>query len=210
MSDLKNILSLIIFCTFLISYIMKLVILYKRDHIKANVLAKGYKISDIKYTEIFVKTTTFIWGAAWLVLSLKELFKVRIVGTLFDSSVVNFIGVGVTALGCFIFIQAMVSMRTSWRVGIDKTTQTKLITHGVYKYSRNAAFVGFDFMFVGLFLMYPNWLTLIIFLVNLLAIHLLILQEETHLKAVFGDEYIMYCNKTPRYFFMLRLHNLSS
>jgi protein-S-isoprenylcysteine O-methyltransferase Ste14 len=199
MGNIKNILSLILFCTFFISYIMKLVILYKKDKIKANVLVKGHKISAIKYTEIFVKTTTLIWGATWFILALKEPFIVNILGILFDNTVVNLIGTGLTGLGCFIFIQAMVSMRTSWRVGIDKTTKTKLITHGIYKYSRNPAFVGFDFMFIGLFLMYPNLLTLIIFILNILAIHLLILQEEKHLKSMFGDEYIQYYNKTSRY-----------
>lgn len=194
-----NILSLIIFCIFLTSYVMKLVILFKKDNIHANVLAKGHKISNIKYTELFVKTTTFIWGATWLLLSLAETFIVNLAGKHFDLPIVHFVGVGITGVGCFIFIQAMVAMRTSWRVGIDKTTATNLITHGIYRYSRNAAFVGFDLMFIGLYLMYPNLFTLAIVILNLLAIHLLILQEENHLKSVFGEEYEAYRNKTPRY-----------
>lgn len=47
--------------------------------------------------------------------------------------------------------------------------------------------------------MYPNSLTLIILVLNVLAIHLLILQEEKHLRLVFGQEYDYYCRKTPRY-----------
>ncbi|AIQ36707.1 isoprenylcysteine carboxyl methyltransferase [Paenibacillus sp. FSL R5-0345] len=199
MNNLKNILSLILFCIFLISYLMKLVILYKKNHIKGNVLAKGKKLAKIHYTELFVKITTFVWGATWFAFSLAESYIVTLVGEQFDNPVIHFFGVGVAALGCFIFIQAMIAMRTSWRVGIDKTTVTKLITNGIYKFSRNAAFVGFDLMFLGLYLMYPNLLTLIIFLLNIIAIHLLILQEEQHLKSVFGAEYIKYCNRTPRY-----------
>jgi protein-S-isoprenylcysteine O-methyltransferase Ste14 len=199
MSNLKNILSLILFSIFLISYLLKLVILYKKNHIKGNVLAKGKKRSKIHYTELFVKTTTFVWGIAWFAFSLAETYLVTLVGEYFDHPVIHFIGVGAAALGCSIFIQAMIAMRTSWRVGIDKSTVTKLITHGIYKFSRNAAFVGFDLMFLGLYLMYPNPLTLIIFILNIVAIHLLILQEEQHLKFVFGDEYIQYCNNTPRY-----------
>lgn len=199
MSNLKNILSLILFSIFLISYLLKLLILYKKNHIKGNVLAKENKRSMIHYTELFVKTTTFVWGAAWFTFSLAESYIVTLVGEHFNHPAIHFIGVGVVALGCSIFIQAMIAMRTSWRVGIDKSTVTKLITHGIYKFSRNAAFVGFDLMFLGLYLMYPNSLTLIIFFLNIVAIHLLILQEEQHLKSVFGDEYIQYCNNTPRY-----------
>ncbi|WHY17671.1 isoprenylcysteine carboxylmethyltransferase family protein [Paenibacillus sp. G2S3] len=199
MSNLKNILSLILFFIFLISYLLKLFILYKKNHIKGNVLAKGKKLAKIHYTELLVKTSTFLWGATWFVFSLAESFMLTIVGKQFDIPVIHFIGVGVAALGCSIFILAMISMRTSWRVGIDKTTVTKLITQGIYKYSRNAAFVGFDLMFLGLYFMYPNLLTLIIFMLNIVAIHLLILQEEQHLKHVFGDEYIQYSKNTPRY-----------
>ncbi|MBY3618323.1 isoprenylcysteine carboxylmethyltransferase family protein [Acinetobacter sp. CUI P1] len=199
MSNLKNILSLILFFIFLISYLLKLVILYKKNHIKGNVLAKGKKLAKIHYTELLVKTSTFLWGVTWFVFSLAESFMLTIVGKQFDIPVIHFIGVGVAALGCSIFILAMISMRTSWRVGIDKTTVTKLITQGIYKYSRNAAFVGFDLMFLGLYFMYPNLLTLIIFMLNIVAIHLLILQEEQHLKHAFGDEYIQYSKNTPRY-----------
>lgn len=173
--------------------------LYKKNHIKGNVLAKGDKLSKIHYTELLVKTSTFM-GRSMVCFSVAESFMVTLVGKPFDIPVIHFSGVGVAALGCFIFIQAMIAMRTSWRVGIDKTTVTKLITHGIYKYSRNAAFVGFDLMFLGLYLMYPNLLTLLIFILNIAAIHLLILQEEQHLKSVFRDEYIQYSNNTPRYF----------
>ncbi|AIQ61371.1 methyltransferase family protein [Paenibacillus borealis] len=197
--DTLNILSLIVFCIFLSSYVLKLVILYRKNSIKANVLAKGKKSSGIKLTERFVKITTFIWGATWFFMSLAEPYIVEFIGRHYNLPVVNFAGVGIVSVGCAVFILAMTSMRTSWRVGIDKSATTKLITRGVYRYSRNVAFVGFDLMFAGLYLMYPNSLTLIILVLNVLAIHLLILQEEKHLRLVFGEEYDYYCRKTPRY-----------
>ncbi|WNS42576.1 isoprenylcysteine carboxylmethyltransferase family protein [Paenibacillus sp. MMS20-IR301] len=194
-----NILSLTLFGIFIIAYVSKLVILYGKNSIRANVLAKGKKISGIRSTELFVKIATFIWGGAWLFLSLAESFIVGIVGRHFNEPLVNFIGAGIVSLGCAVFILAMKAMRTSWRVGIDKSTATKLITRGIYKVSRNAAFVGFDLMFAGLYLMYPSFLTLIIAVFNILAIHLLILQEEKHLRETFGKAYSDYCRKTPRY-----------
>lgn len=84
-------------------------------------------------------------------------------------------------------------------MGIDKNTKTKLITSGLYKYSRNPAFVGFDFMFIGLFLTFPNIVTLFISLLNIISIHLLILQEEKHLEAMFKEDYLIYKRKAPRY-----------
>ncbi|MBC8059975.1 MAG: isoprenylcysteine carboxylmethyltransferase family protein, partial [Clostridiaceae bacterium] len=76
---------------------------------------------------------------------------------------------------------------------------TKLVTYGIYNYSRNPAFVGFDLMFTGLFLTYPSVLTAFILIINVISIHRLILQEEKHLQSVFGKEYISYKGKTSRY-----------
>ncbi len=194
-----NIISLCLFFIFFISYLLKLVILYKRNGIKANVLAKKGKSAEISSAERFVSISTFIWGVLWLFFSIlgSKADQFIIFGTKFSS--VRYLGIIVTAIGGAIFITAMLSMRTSWRVGIDKTTQTKLVSSGIYKYSRNPAFVGFDFMFIGFALMYPNLLTLAVAILNMAAIHKLILQEEKHLEAVFGQEYQKFKDSTPRY-----------
>jgi protein-S-isoprenylcysteine O-methyltransferase Ste14 len=106
----------------------------------------------------------------------------------------------ITALGVGIFILATIFMKSSWRVGIDKNTKTTLVTDGIYKFSRNPAFVGFYLMFIGLFVTYANIFTLIVLVINILTFHLLILQEEKHLLSMFGVEYERYKRKVPRYF----------
>lgn len=110
-------------------------------------------------------------------------------------------GLFITALGVTFFMLAAVSMKSSWRVGIDKQSKTALITGGIYKYSRNPAFVGFDFMFIGVFLTFPDILTVLVMTINMIAFHLLILQEERHLTEAFGKEYIQYKQITLRYLF---------
>jgi protein-S-isoprenylcysteine O-methyltransferase Ste14 len=199
MGDLKNILSLILFCGFLAAYILKLCFLYKRDNIKANVLGKGKKNKDIKNVELTVKITTLIWGATWLIESLGKGFILDLVGAFTKNIIVQYIGIVVISMGLIIFISAMIFMKTSWRVGIDKQTKGVLITDGIYRYSRNPAFVGFDFMFLGLFLAFPNSLTLLVMVFNLWAIHRLILEEEKHLISTYGDSYKLYCTNTRRY-----------
>lgn len=197
--SILNILSLVLFIIFLSSYILKLVILYKKNKISGNVLGKGKKDRKIKVVETTVMISTFIWGITWIV----EIFAGQSINKnlyiLLNSILVNYIGVVVTAIGVGIFVTAMISMKTSWRVGIDKNTKTKLVTYGIYNYSRNPAFVGLDLIFIGLFLTYPNVLTTLIVIVNIISIHRLILQEEKHLENLFGTEYIAYKEKTSRY-----------
>ena len=197
--SLLNVLSLVLFIIFLLSYSLKLIVLYKKNKISANVLAKRKKDKKKKVVETTVKISTFIWGLTWII----EIFAGQSINKnlyiLFSNILINYIGILITAIGVSIFMIAMISMKTSWRVGIDKNTKTKLVTYGIYNYSRNPAFVGFDLMFIGLFLIYPNILTSIVLILNIIAIHRLILQEEKHLKNLFGTEYIAYKEKTPRY-----------
>ncbi len=194
-----NIFSLFLFIIFFSSYIIKLIILYRKDRISANVLGKAGKESNIHKAEILVKISTFIWGFMWLLLSLFETKIVSIIIPLKTSILINYAGVITTLAGVLIFITAMISMKTSWRVGIDKSTQTKLITTSIYRYSRNPAFVGFDLMFIGVAAIYPGLVTALVAIVNIVAIHNLTLKEEMHLKSTFGDSYIKYMKQTARY-----------
>ncbi|MDF2839487.1 MAG: isoprenylcysteine carboxyl methyltransferase [Clostridia bacterium] len=54
-------------------------------------------------------------------------------------------------------------------------------------------------MFVGLFITHPNLLTLYVAASCIISIHFLIKQEEQHLTAIFGKEYVDYKQITPRY-----------
>lgn len=199
--DIKNSLSLLLFLIFFFSYLAKLIILKKKYKIQANVLTKGKKDYQIKVTEALVKSTTFIWGVLWILLSVSESLISQWIAPFVINDRLSSLGLLVIALGLVIFIVAMISMKTSWRVGIDKRTKSSLITEGIYRWTRNPAFVGFDLMFLGLFLTYPNSLTLGVAILNVLAIHRLILQEENHLKDTFDEEYYKYHSNTKRYIF---------
>lgn len=206
--QIVNLASLSLFLIFLMSYLMKLWMLRTKGQIRANVLGKSGKPLQIRIVESGVKLATLIWGGLWFALScfgdawLKAASIPLGEGTLAIS--VTAAGVLVTALGLVFFIIAMLHMRTSWRVGIDKATSTELVMNGIYRYSRNPAFVGFDLMFIGLFLTYLNYVTLIVCLMNIIFLHLLIRQEERHLESVFGDMYCKYMRHTPRYIGLIR------
>ncbi len=203
--QITDFISLILFITFGLSYILKLVILNKNNKIRANVLAKGKKDFSIYFTELFVRTSSMLWLLTWIFEIVFHNKISRITDNFFKSMYVTYTGLLITALGAGVFILAIVFMKTSWRVGIDKNTQTTLITNGIYKFSRNPAFVGFNLMFLGVFLTYSNFITFGIWFINMIAFHLLILQEEKHLLSAFGEDYVKYKRSVPRYFFKFNL-----
>lgn len=112
---------------------------------------------------------------------------------------VRFTGFCVGMIGDLIFLIAVVGMKDSWRAGIPDKDKTKLVTTGIYQYSRNPAFLGFDLMYLGVMLMYCNGLTVLFTVFAIVMLHLQILQEEKYLTAVFGKEYQTYKNQVFRY-----------
>ena len=90
-------------------------------------------------------------------------------------------------------------MKDSWRAGIPDKDKTELVTTGIYRYSRNPAFLGFDFMYIGVLLMYGNLLTLAFSVFAMVMLHLQILQEERYLENIFGAAYTAYKKQVFRY-----------
>ena len=111
----------------------------------------------------------------------------------------RFTGFCVGMLGDLIFLLSVICMKDSWRAGIPDKDKTELVTGGIYKFSRNPAFLGFDFMYVGVLLLYFNPITSVFSLFAIVMLHLQILQEEKYLAATFGEAYIEYKRHTFRY-----------
>lgn len=115
------------------------------------------------------------------------------------SSNARFTGFCVGAIGDLIFLISVLCMKDSWRAGIPDRDKTELVTDGIYSYSRNPAFLGFDFQYIGVLIMYCNLLTLMFTIFAIIMLHLQILQEERYLESVFGENYQKYRYKVFRY-----------
>lgn len=102
-------------------------------------------------------------------------------------------------IGDTVFLISVLCMRDSWRAGIPESDKTEMVTGGIYSVSRNPAFLGFDLMYIGIFLMYCNLLTGIFTAFAVLMLHLQILQEEKFLKETFGADYTNYKMHVNRY-----------
>jgi Putative protein-S-isoprenylcysteine methyltransferase len=173
--------------------------LRKRYNLKANVLANRNKSEKIQLVERTLQLATLVWGVVWFGEAILKQLNINNLFILWNSNLVNIVGLLVITAGIIFFCVAAITMKNSWRVGIDKTTKSKLITEGIYKYSRNPAFVGFYLMFIGLFFVYLDLITLIVAMFNIYAMNRLVIEEEKHLEEMFGEEYISYKGKTPRY-----------
>ena len=104
-------------------------------------------------------------------------------------------------IGLIITVIGQQQMGSSWRAIIAKSENTKLITHGLLKYSRNPVYIGTLILFFSVVLLFPHILMLICFLFAYLSIELLVrFDEEPHLQEVHGVDYKIYCKSVNRFY----------
>lgn len=111
----------------------------------------------------------------------------------------RFTGFLIGMTGDIIFLISVVCMKDSWRAGIPDKDKTKLVTDGIYAFSRNPAFLGFDLMYIGVLLMYFNVLTAFFTVFAVTMLHFQILQEEKYMAQTFGEAYLNYRKRVFRY-----------
>ena len=111
----------------------------------------------------------------------------------------RFTGFCIGMVGDLIFLISVLCMKDNWRAGIPDRDRTELVTDGIYRYSRNPAFLGFDLQYIGVLLMYCNLLTGMFTVFAIVMLHKQILQEERYLTAAFGSEYLIYRHRVLRY-----------
>lgn len=104
-------------------------------------------------------------------------------------------------LGDAIFLLSVLCMRDSWRAGIPDRDKTELVTTGIYRFSRNPAFLGFDLVYLGIALMFANWPLWLVSCFAAAMFHLQIVNvEEDFLIESFGEQYLDYRRHVNRYF----------
>lgn len=139
----------------------------------------------------------------WMSIATVGVVAAQLLSILFDWNYLpanaRFTGLFIGMLGDMIFLISVITMKDSWRAGIPKTDRTELITTGIYRYSRNPAFLGFDLQYMGLLLMYGNFLTVGFSIFAMSMLHMQILQEEKYLAEEFGETYLEYKKQVFRY-----------
>ena len=113
---------------------------------------------------------------------------------------VRYGGLIIAIAGDVVFVTSVLTMRDSWRAGVSKTDKTELVTDGIYQISRNPAFLGFDLVYIGIWLMFSNWALGAVSVFAILMFHLQIIKvEEPFLVSAFGNDYVEYKKKVNRY-----------
>jgi len=97
-----------------------------------------------------------------------------------------------------LIVPAFLSMGLVTHIGLP-TGKHQLRTGGIYRISRNPMYFSMLFLNTAAFLYLPSLLLLIAMLYGMIVHHFIILSEEKYLEKEFGQEYLEYKSKVPRY-----------
>ncbi len=184
-----KIVALVSFAGFYFIYLSKAILL-KKHGIKVNLLGDKENSKE-KYFEIFLRVMTGLGGIFQFLAPF--LFKANQTGWIY-------LGLGMTIFSVFLFFIAVRAMGLNWRAGYNEKQKTELVTSGIYRFSRNPAFVAFDLLYLGFAVLFPNILTLFMVVIAVVLFDQQIRGEEKFLLAAFGDHYRQYQAAVRRYF----------
>lgn len=182
--------ALLIMAAFYLTFLTKMLI-QKKQGIVTNQVGKDK--SDRK--RYVIET---IMGYSTVIIVVVELISIFFMKSFFCNTIAN-IGIAVGIIGDIVFITAVITMGNSWRAGVAADDHRKLVSGGIFKISRNPAFLGFDLVYISILLMFFYVALIIATVFTMIMLHLQILQEEKYLQKEFGEEYLSYQKKTCRY-----------
>ena len=119
---------------------------------------------------------------------------------LLDGEIGQAAGAGLAMGGIVTTAYSQLAMGDHWRIGVDESERTALVTSGPFALVRNPIYTGMIPFFAGVALMVPNAVTLAGALLVLVALELRTrLVEEPYLLRVHGEEYARYAARVGRF-----------
>jgi protein-S-isoprenylcysteine O-methyltransferase Ste14 len=95
---------------------------------------------------------------------------------------------------------AQLAMGSSWRVGVDETERTELVTGGMFDQIRNPIFSFVGLSVIGLVLLVPNVISLLACALTFIGIEIQVRAvEEPYLLQTHGAEYARYTARVGRF-----------
>lgn len=205
--DIVQVCGLILWGIFYGSYLAK-VMLERKKGITVSRMCVGEKEISARVIEVFLLFFTYGTAAVQL-LSVFVYHKwerlpagnesVDAAAGMHFAGAFNLAGMVLAVAGIVFFISAMKEMKENWRAGIDENQNTCMVTGGIYKISRNPAFVGFDLFYAGYGILFSNGLMLLFAVLAIFTLHMQIKEEEKYMEKRYGRAYRAYKEKVRRY-----------
>lgn len=117
-----------------------------------------------------------------------------------DGTAMHIAGIALFLIGLAATLAAQVSMGDSWRIGVDESERTDLVTRGPFALTRNPIFTAMLPTSLGLVLMVPSWVAIVGLAAFFVALQLQVrVVEEPYLRRTHGHRYAEYAKRVGRF-----------
>lgn len=117
-----------------------------------------------------------------------------------NNNAVPIAGLIIAVVGIAATYMAQLGMGSEWRIGIDRTETTGLVTGGLFSLVRNPIFTAMIFTAAGFAAMVPNVIAVVAAVCLVIAIELQVrCVEEPHLQRLHGQAYDDYAARVGRF-----------
>jgi protein-S-isoprenylcysteine O-methyltransferase Ste14 len=117
-----------------------------------------------------------------------------------DRPAVAAAGLVLMVAGSVVTVWAQFAMGRSWRIGVDTSERTELVTRGPFRSVRNPIYTAMLVTVTGIALAIPKVLAGILLALTVCALEIQVRAvEEPHLRATHRQEYAAYLARTGRF-----------
>lgn len=195
---LRIILPVYLLVFFLVAFVWRSYLVYKRTGVNPYVVGKGK--SAIDFVESLYRVPAVLLLLTTLAFSfLPGVYQFATPIPWLESNVVQGVGLALMAIALIWTATAQMQMGASWRIGIDQEQETDLVERGLFSISRNPIFLGMRTALIGFFLALPNAVTLMAVVLADVLIQIQVLIEEEFLTRLHGDKYIEFQKRVRRW-----------
>jgi protein-S-isoprenylcysteine O-methyltransferase Ste14 len=178
---------------FLATFVARIVIHYRRTGSSGIVGISGRRGSLEWWGNLIFELSLFVGAPAAALLQLNDRAG-RV------ASLSTFIGAGLMSVGIVGIGIAQATMGSSWRVGVDTSEKTTLVTKRIFGFVRNPIYTAMVLAILGLLVLVPSLLAFVTFVALVLSLQVQVrLAEEPYLLAVHGDAYRSYAARVGRF-----------
>ena len=142
--------------------------------------------SGSKYAIVAIWTATILhgWGVG---LSLAQVPRPA-----------RWLALGLWVAGFAVLLAGRLELGRSFRIGRPRE-RTEMQTGGLFRVSRNPMYLGVFATLIASVVYTMNPVVLVVAALVIAAHHRIVLAEEQHLQAAFGEAYLAYCRQVRRY-----------
>ena len=117
-----------------------------------------------------------------------------------ESAYLNTTATVIGLSGVTIVVVAQLQMGNAWRIGVDPSEKTLLVTHGLYGISRNPIYFGLGLYWIALSALLPHPVIWLLTVLCWISIEFIVRRvEEPYLRTLHGSEFDHYKQRSNRY-----------